>query len=524
MLLRFRSRTFECLQRLLSGDARAGVDSAKRAGRLATACLWMSVWTSAAGVAGAFPEIGVLQFKVEHNLETPACLASGSCFLEFEELDQPAPWLAEIRTASTLGVLHWDRGIPWLAFDPNPPPGVSRVAFYETRLDASTVNWINAYASHFQLIGKSYVAVSILNGARNGLAPLMLGPGDTRDVAGLCPSFSPGTTFVVDPGTGPVAFDLERSYRNFLLYLFDKLGPDYFGLMVEANLIEESCAGSAPSLYALYRSLHDEIEGEIGSSPLLFATLSYPPLLDYAREACFPTAAFQPCGSPPPPSPPNAGIEACFPMQLGPIDALNQGGRLDVLALSFYPDSLEMNPLPSEVLETRYYPLADWNAGAVCDAALAWPDVFDPMAGIARLGWTGPIAIAETSARSCPSPLRFDLPGLGPSVLEVDGTPTSQAAWTDRTLQSAIDHDALFYLHSFMRDYPPVGVWTVGQGVIPVSAQSIFNIWPCSGLQDVTGALKPEMEAIGLPEPGLVPGLVSGFALLLAAGGGRKRA
>jgi hypothetical protein len=50
-----------------------------------------------------------------------------------------------------------------------------------------------------------------------------------------CPDVDPGTViqFQYDPGTGPImaSFDLERSYRNFVLYLYDKLRPDYFAIM-----------------------------------------------------------------------------------------------------------------------------------------------------------------------------------------------------------------------------------------------------------------------------------------------------
>jgi hypothetical protein len=484
-------------------------------------CLSLGLLLAAAATdrpAAAFPEIGILQFKVEHNLETPDCLANGTCFLQFEELDAPGAWLDEIEAASNLAVLHWDRGIPWLVFDPDLPTGADREAFYDARLDAATVGWLDAYAAHFQSMGKGYLAVSLLDGSRSGYAPLHLGVGDSVAIGPRCPDFSPGTQVTVDPGTGPVVFDLARSYRNFVLYLAEKLGPAYLALIVEANLIEETCPARAASLYALYRSLHDVVEAELGlagASPLLFATLSYPPLLDYARQDCFPSSSFQPCGAPQGASPPAAGVEACYPMQLAAIDALNLGGRLDLLALSFYPDALEMNPTTSESPETVAYLLEDWNEGGACTASLLWPDAFDPMAALDRLGWTGPIAIAETSARACPSPLRFSLPAPPPAdptemVFEIAGSRAAQAAWTQSTLAAAIERDAVFYLHGFLRDYPPVGVWTVDQGLFSTETQQLFNLWPCSGLQDVNGQLKPELAAIGVPE--------SDFSLLLASG------
>ena len=115
------------------------------------------------------------------------CLASGTCFLQFEELDAPEAWLDEIEASSSLAVLHWDRGIPWLAFDPDPPTGADREAFYDARLDAATVAWLGAYAAHFQSMGKGYLAVSVLDGSRSGYAPLHLGVGDSVPVGSSCP-------------------------------------------------------------------------------------------------------------------------------------------------------------------------------------------------------------------------------------------------------------------------------------------------------------------------------------------------
>lgn len=469
--------------------------------------------------AQSFPEIGYLQFRVDHNLETPACLAAGTCFLEFEDFETPGAWLSEIRNASTFAALHWDRGIPWLAFDVDLPAGADRESFYDARLDAETVTWLAAFKSHFAQLGGGYVAVSVLDGPRRGYAPLHLGQQNTLPVGGACPDFSPGTQVVVDPGTGPESFDLARSYRNFVLYLAAKLGPRYLALMVEANLIELACPARADGLYALYRQLHDEVEAALalgGESPLLFATLSVPSLLAYSRESCYPTSSFLPCGASPGSSPPNAGEEACYPMSGGAVDALNLGGRLDVLALSFYPDSLEVNPLVTEDLETRAFTLPAWNAGGSCEGALAWPDAFDPMGAIDRLGWTGPIAVAETSARSCASPLRIDLPGTPPLeyVFEIAGSPNAEAAWLEHTFTAALERDALFYIHSFLRDYEPVGVWTSEQGVLPQEIQQLVNLWPCSGVQDASGQVKPEIAAVGLPEPRFGSLLAAGFVLL----------
>jgi len=478
-------------------------------------------WLACATPAHSFPEIGYLQFKVEHNLETDACLSVGTCFIDFEVKGDPTAWLSEIRSASNLGVLHWDRGVPWLAFDPDPPQGVDRVAFYDVRIDAETLVSLNAFESHFATLGRGYVAVSILSGERDRLAPLYLGPDASVPFATTCPDFTPGTLISVDPGTGPVSVDLERSYRNFILYLAEKLSPDYLALVVEANLIEISCAPQAASLYALYRDLYDDVRAELGAEPMIFATLGLQHLLDYGREACYPTSGFVSCATPAGASFPNAGPAGCFPLETGSIAELSLGGRLDVLALSFYPDSLEMNPVPGSGASTDAYLLSDWNNGGSCATRLDWPDPVDPLAAIDLLGWTGPIAFAEVASRSCYSPMRFDVPnppGSDPLelVLEVAGSPLLQAEWTSRMLSTAIANDYLFFAHSFLRDYAPVGPWIVDEGVAAAEIQRLINIWPCSGIQDASGTLKPEMAAIGLPEPDATFCLALGGLLLTA--------
>ncbi|MBY0402056.1 hypothetical protein K2X89_17310 [Myxococcota bacterium] len=480
------------------------------------------------GPASAAPAFGLLQFKIQHNLATPACLATGSCFLTLEEQGDPAGWLLQLRAASDLATLHWDRAVPWLVFDADPPPGRDRVAYYDARLDAPTVAWLDAFAAHFAAMGRGYLAVSLLDGDRARLSALHLGAGVERRFATRCPDFWPGSQIFVDPGTGPIAFDLARSYRNFVLYLARKLGPDYLALMVEANLIETTCPARAEGLYALYRWLHDQVEAELGPGPLLFATLTLPELLGYDHEACYPTAAFTPCSltSAPPARP--ASVAACFPVQRAAIDALDQGGRLDVLALSFYPDGLEMRRVAGELPQLRAFPLPAWNAGGSCFASRSLAEPIDPMAAIDRLGWGGPIAIAETSARACATPLYVEVPASGggttPWVFEAPGSPASQAAWVAHTYQAAVDRDFVFYVHSFLRDYPPIGTWIAESGALAPEIQALFNTWPCSGLQTADGRWKPEMLAVGLPEPGLGAGLAAGLVGLIGLARERPRA
>ncbi|HPG24853.1 MAG TPA: hypothetical protein PLW10_04410, partial [Myxococcota bacterium] len=283
----------------------------------------------------------------------------------------------------------------------------------------------------------------------------------------------------------------------------------------------------AEGLYALYRALHDQVELTLGpNAPLLFATLSYPHLLGYSREACYPTSTFQPCATPPGPSAPDAGVDACFPVDRSAIDALDLGGRLDVLALSFYPDALEMRLAEGDAPESRAWPLADWNAGGACFGRLDWPDAVDPIAAIDRLGWTGPVGLAEVSVRSCPSPLRIDLPlpsgPPDPWVFEIAGSPAAQSAWVEHMLREANARDFLFYNHSFLRDYPPLGTWLVDEGILTAELQALFNLWPCSGLQDAAGLLKPELAGIVVPEP--APAEVAWVVVIGVAAAGARRA
>jgi hypothetical protein len=95
------------------------------------------------------PLMGMLQFRILHNLQDDSCVARGDCFYSIEEEDQTAAWLAQIAVDSDLAVLHWDRAVPWLAFDADPPMGTSRTDFFDARIDDKLRSWINDFATHF---------------------------------------------------------------------------------------------------------------------------------------------------------------------------------------------------------------------------------------------------------------------------------------------------------------------------------------------------------------------------------------
>lgn len=267
----------------------------------------------------------------------PKCVMS---FIFEEETDTQA-WLNELASLSNMAVLHWDRPIPWLAFDENPPQGVSRIDFYDGRIDESLRNWFDAFVVHFQRLPQSYLAVSLLNGERDGLQKYRVNDTLEVEVTGACPVLSPGTQieFTYDPGSGPVtaSFDLERSYENFLMYLYDKLQPDYLALMVEVNLYKEMsdpCPANWDGLVQLYRQIYDSVRPQVDSDTKVFATLTLQHLLAYDLDVHPGPLVYEPCtGDPTPPAYAVPDAATAYPLDLSAIRDLDQGDRLEILAL-----------------------------------------------------------------------------------------------------------------------------------------------------------------------------------------------
>ncbi|MBW2478529.1 MAG: hypothetical protein JRF38_00960, partial [Deltaproteobacteria bacterium] len=117
------------------------------------------------------------------------------------------------------------------------------------------------------------------------------------EITGDCPDVGPGTVvnFQYDPGTGPVmaSFDLERSYRNFVLYLYDKLRPDYVAVMIEVNMFKTLCPAKWDGLVGLYRSVYDRVRAEVAADTRVFATVTFQDLLNYEIEQCYGPLAFE---------------------------------------------------------------------------------------------------------------------------------------------------------------------------------------------------------------------------------------
>ena len=419
-------------------------------------------------------------------------MARGDCFYSIKEEDQTTAWLAKIAVDSDLAVLHWDRAVPWLAFDADVPVGTSRTDFFDARIDAKLLSWINDFAAHFASLPYSYLAVTPLHGLRNKLERCRINADLDVEITDTCPDVDPGTVidFQYDPGTGPInaSFDLEKSYRNFVLYLYDKLRPDYFAIMIEVNMYKNFCPAKWIGLVDLYRSIFDTVRAAVDSETKVFATVVLQDLLDYDIEQCHGALAFESCaGAPSPPNYPVPDPTTCFPLDLSVITDLDQGGRLEILALSFYPDSLLMAVSENDNL-LRAYP-EDWDETSECLMRAPLPPFLDPIAALDRFNWTKPVAIAELGARCCRT-LQFIDDGTSRFIIQPPGDITSQAFWLDHFLESARLRKFEFYVQVFRDDYNPIGLWAERQGVLPQDLYNVNNIFPCMGLYDDQGQVK----------------------------------
>jgi outer membrane protein assembly factor BamB len=453
---------------------------------------WPAARAELAIPAPSGPWMGLLQFHVQHDLAQPGCAPAG-CYLEVEDATDALPaYLETVRQHSNLAVLHWDKPIPYLAFSEPLPAGADRVGFYNARLDEDLRARLDAFAAHFAAMPRRYLAVSLLGGARDRYQPLRLGADDTAQVGAGCPDFSPGSTqqvaLVEDGRTVTRTFEPGVAYERFLLYLRARLHPDYMALLVEANLLRESCPERWPGLAALYLKLYDAVRADAGPGLPLFATLTWQQLLKWDEKACF-DLVFSSCSTPAnatyaPPDP-----DACFPMDPAPIHDLDQGGRLDVLALSFYPDYLMMAPPGADtpVLELSQ---ADWDGVAPCWMHAPYGPLADPMPRLDALGWSKPVAMAEWSARSCRSLVQVSTADQT-FWASPDGSLDTERFWMEHVLAAARDRHFPFVTWSFLQDYPPLGKWLVDQGVMDPWLHGVLNTWPCSGVLTADGQPKP---------------------------------
>jgi hypothetical protein len=433
--------------------------------------------------------MGLLQFRVQHNLQNDACLPN-QCNLSMEEEADTTVWLDHIAAHSNMAVLHWDRAVPWLAFDENPPKGVSRIDFFDGRIDNRLRGWIDAFAVHFSRMPQGYLAVGLLNGQRNGLQPYRVNETESVAVTDKCPILSPGTQiqFTYDPGSGPISasFDLKRSYTNFVMYLYDKLKPDYLALMVEVNLFKEMadpCPANWDDLVQLYRSIYDTVRPQVDSRTKVFATLTLQQLLGYDAKVCHGPLAFETCtGDPNPPAYVTPVPEKCYPLDQSAISDLDQGNRLEILAISFYPDGLQMDVADDNLI--RLYSADSDGAGGCIMRAPLYP-YLNPAAALGRFNWSKPIAVSELGARSNPTTIF-----MGEYLVQLPAEPTSQAFWLTLFLNTARERNFEFYVQSFSNDYDAISPWTVHNGVLDSDTYSLFNSFAYMGLYDLQGAPK----------------------------------
>jgi hypothetical protein len=331
-----------------------------------------------------------------------------------------------------------------------------------------------------------------LHGLRDKLERCRINEDLEVEITNACPDVGPGTViqFQYDPGSGPVmaSFDLERSYRNFVLYLYDKLRPDYFAIMIEVNMYKAFCPAKWNGLVDLYRTIYDTVRSEVDSETKVFATVVFQDLLDYEVEQCYGALAFEACvGAPGPPAYPDPDPTTCYPLDLSAIMDLDQGDRLEILALSFYPDNLLMAVSENDNLLLAYP--EDWDEISDCLTRAQLPPFLDPIAALDRFNWSKPMAIAELGARSCRT-LQFIDDGLNRFIIQPPGDITSQAFWLDHFLESARQRKFEFYVQVFRDDYYPIGLWAERQGVLPENLYNVNNIFPCMGLYDDNGQVK----------------------------------
>jgi hypothetical protein len=306
-----------------------------------------------------------------------------------------------------------------------------------------------------------------------------------------CPDVSPGTEFeVTGPDGTQKRIEFENAYTNFLLYLYEKLGPDEFALVVEANLFKKHCPNRWPGFVNLYHSIYDTVRAEVGPAPRLFATVTYLDLLNYDLDRCTGGPQVESCDGPV--SEPSYGSLApkeCYQIDMSPVTALNEGGRMDLLALSAYPDGLLMS-VPGGPDAVEFHP-PDSEGPEDCQNRLLMPPVVNPWEQLDRLDWDKPVAISETSSRSCPV-WNWSDGGNGETLLRIPGSSTTQRFWLDRALEATKSQPMEFMVQSLYEDYPPVGRGFF-QNVGNPLAYNAINLWPCSGLYTEDGAPKSQL-------------------------------
>jgi hypothetical protein len=270
------------------------------------------------------------------------------------------------------------------------------------------------------------------------------------------------------------------------MYLYEKLRPDYLALMVEVNWFKKMaapCPANWAGLAQLYHQLYDTVRPEVDPGVKLFATLVFQEVLGYDHDTCHGPLAFEPCtGDPSPPDDDDPDPAICYPLDLGALEDLDQADRLEVLALSFYPDSLLMGVADDNLV--KFYS-TDWNGSDTCDVRAQASPYLDPLQALDGLNWTKPIAIAELGARSGRTILH-----KGGLLYQPPADAVSQSFWMNHFLETAQERSFEFFVTAFSNDYEPIGPWTVELSVLDAHTYSLMNTFAYMGIYDVQGSPK----------------------------------
>ncbi|MBR58053.1 MAG: hypothetical protein CMH54_08520 [Myxococcales bacterium] len=434
------------------------------------------------------PAQGLLQLRVTHNMAEPGCVEQNNCGLDIEvSAAESAAWVEALSQHSNIPVLHWDRPMPWFAFSEDPVG--DPVQFYNARMPIELREYVDAYAAAFS-VGGGYLALTPLNGTRNAVKPQFVVGGESP-VGAECDSMAPDQVFAVDllGGLEPQDMILGSTYLNFVRYMYTRLQPAYLALGIEVNLYEEGCVdhpGAFDDFATLYHWIYDALRADGVEIPI-FATFTLVDIMGFDENDCQGPGDFAACGSA---RPDFSSLDpaTCFPIHRSSVDALDEGDRLDILALSYYPDHLRSS-VEDDVLTLQS---GDSNGDGPCVGVIHLADVPDPLDHLDLLGWDKPMVFAESGAHSCPVPLYFEptVPGDDPLVLVLPGSPARQAHYMTTILDAATAHEMPFVVNAFLNDYPPLSPFVAREGIMPAPLVALFNTFSCMGIRDAEGNTK----------------------------------
>lgn len=175
------------------------------------------------------------------------------------------------------------------------------------------------------------------------------------------------------------------------------------------------------------------------------------------------------------------GVVGCF---------FDKNNRLDILALSYYPDRLNTN-VEGDVIMMQS---ADSGKDGECLAVSHLYDV-PPLEHLGLLGWDKAMAFAEIGAHSCTVPIYFPAlnPGDNPFLLVLPGSISRQAHHLSKIMDAAGAHKMPFVVNAFLNDFLPVLPAVAQEELLPPSIVALVNAFSCMGLRDVGGTPKTEL-------------------------------